>query len=197
MKNKIIYSAVTAVAALMLMSATIRPSSSGAPPSHTGAPGEQTCAAAGCHDDATVNEGSAIVSLELGNGERTYTPGKTYPVKVRISDPGVSRFGFQIVALENKTLKDRGSFTISDSVRTQQVTNQYALKDRKYITYTFNGTDAVKTGFGEWVINWTAPNDARNPITFYLAAVSGNDDMTDKGDKVFTMSSTLSHSKLK
>jgi hypothetical protein len=183
--------------ALFFVSGTIRKSSSGAPPSHTGAPGEKTCATAGCHDDNRINSGTAQLSLELGEGEKTFIPGHTYPVKVKITDPKVNRFGFQIVALETKSLRDMGSFLISDSTRTKVVTNQYDLKDRNYITYTFNGTDAVKEGLGEWTINWTAPTDAKKAITFYLAAVSGNDDMTDKGDKVYTSSYTFKQAHLK
>ncbi len=179
------------------MSATIRKSSSGAPASHTGAPGEETCATSGCHDDTTPNIGSARISLELGNKETVYIPGHTYPIKVKISDPKVTRFGFQILALEAKTFKDIGSFQISDSARTQIVENAYKLKDRKYVTYTFDGTDAVSDGNGEWIVNWTAPTDTKKPITFYLAAVSGNDDMSDKGDKVYTANFTFKNANLK
>lgn len=185
-----------AVAALLL-SATIRKSSSGAPASHTGAPGEKTCAVSGCHDDNKINSGTAELGLELGNGETTFVPGHTYPVTVKITDPTVNRFGFQIVVLENQSLKDMGTFQIRDSVRTQVVTNAYTLKDRKYITYTFNGTDALTEGYGEWTIQWTAPPDAKKPITFYLAAVSGNDDMSDKGDKVYTARYTFKQTSLK
>src|SRR5688572_18573262 len=93
---------------ITLVSATVRKSSSGAPASHTGAPGEQTCATSGCHDDTTPNIGTAQVSLQLGNNEQTFTPGNTYPITVKITDPKVTRFGFQIVALESKSLKDMG-----------------------------------------------------------------------------------------
>lgn len=183
--------------AAIFLSATIRKSSSGAPPSHTGAPGEKTCAVSGCHDDNTVNNGTAELKLELGNGETHFTPGQTYPIKVKISDQKVSRFGFQIVALETKTLKDAGTFQISDSARTQLVSNLHNLTDRKYVTYTFDGTDAIEDGKGEWTINWTAPIDAKKGVTFYLAAVSANDDMSDKGDKVYTNHYTFKQANLK
>ncbi len=38
-------------------------SSSGAPASHTGAPGEKTCATSGCHDDHLINSGKASLCL--------------------------------------------------------------------------------------------------------------------------------------
>ena len=199
MKNKIVLAVVSLGSLLILASATtaIRKSSSGAPASHTGAPGEKTCATAGCHDDTTPNIGSAQVSIELGNKEREFVPGRTYPIRIRITDQNVSRFGFQIVALEAKTLRDLGAFHITDSARTQIVSNEYKLKERKYVTYTFDGTDAVSLGNGEWVVNWTAPLNAKKPVTFYLAAVSANDDMSDKGDKVYTTSYTFKRANLK
>lgn len=194
---KLLLSGLFLIVAAMLVSATIRKSSSGAPASHTGAPGEKTCATAGCHDDTTPNIGTAKVSLEFGNNEKEFIPGHTYPIKVKISDSKATRFGFQILALENKSQRDMGTFQITDSLRTQIVTNEYKIKERKYVTYTFDGTDAVSEGNGEWIVNWTAPADAKKPITFYLGAVSANDDMSDKGDKVYTSSFTFKPSNLK
>lgn len=196
MKKKIITSVGLLLSAFLVIAATIKKSSSGAPASHTGAPGEETCATSGCHDDGKINSGTAKVELTFGNNETTFVPGHTYPVKVKISDPNVTRFGFQILALESKNSTEQGIFQITDSLRTQIVKNAYKLQDRKYVTYTFNGTDAVKTGEGEWVVNWTAPKEAKKPITFYVGAVSANDDMSDKGDKVYTKSFTINNKNL-
>lgn len=191
MKKRTIVALCSLAIAGFLLSATIRKSSSGAPASHTGAPGEKTCATSGCHDDTSPNIGSAKLSFELGAHETTFVPGQTYPIKVKITDPKINRFGFQILALESKSLNDMGSFQISDSTRTQIVSNLYELKDRKYVTYTFDGTDAVYEGCGEWIVNWTAPANVKKGVTFYVAAVSGNDDMSDKGDKVYTANYTF------
>ncbi len=114
MKIKLLLSCLFLIVAAMLVSATIRKSSSGAPASHTGAPSEKTCATAGCHDDTTPNIGTAQVSLEFGNNEKEFIPGHTYPIKVKISDSKVTRFGFQILALENKSQRDMGTFQITD-----------------------------------------------------------------------------------
>lgn len=176
---------------LIAFAATPGRSSSGAPPSHTGAPEEKTCATSGCHDDNPINNGSAAISIEVGNGITKYIAGQTYPIKVRITDEHKQRFGFQITAMNSKTKVNLGSFEIVDSIRTQTVKNAYELKDREYITYTFNGTDAVSSGVGEWIVNWKAPTNSAEPVTFYVGAVSANDDMSDKGDKVYTKSVTI------
>jgi len=186
-KSIIVISIATSVA---LMAMVPERASSGAPASHTGAPGEQTCAAMGCHDDNAVNSGSASLNIDMGIISK-YTPNQTYPVKIKIADGTVTRFGFQIVALANSDSSNIGTFQITDPIRTQMAQNQLQLFGRRYVTYTFDGTDAISTGNGEWIVNWTAPSANAGPITFYAAAVSANDDMSDKGDHVYTKTKTI------
>ena len=91
--------------------------------------------------------------------------------------------------------KNVGSFQITDAARTQFMINEHNadLKDRNYVTYTFSGTDALKTGYSEWEVNWIAPSNSVGPITFYAGGVSGNDDMSDKGDFSYTVSKVLNN----
>lgn len=192
MKNKIFFTSLVLVA-VVFIAASPESSSSGAPGAHTGAPGEQTCATSGCHDDNSVNSGAASLSIEVGGTVSNYVPGKTYEIKVRISESSVKRFGFQLLALNNSTSASVGTFKITDIVRTQIVQNKLAFKDREYVTYSFNGTDATLAGASEWIVNWTAPDKSVGPVSFYAAGVSGNDDMTDKGDHVYTVSKVLSN----
>jgi hypothetical protein len=190
----------SAILAMILASAglsmamVLGPSSSGAPASHTGAPDENTCATIGCHDDNALNTPGAAVTLEMG-GINQYIPGKTYPIKIRIADNNGKRFGFQIVALFNANNMGAGKFKLEDMQRTQFVNNLNTLMDRQYVTYSFQGTDPVMTGVGEWTVNWKAPSSNAGPVTFYVAGVSANDDETDKGDFVLTSSLTLDESK--
>ncbi len=188
MKNKVIFIGVL-VSTILIVAAAPERSSSGAPGGHTGAPDEQTCAASGCHDDNSVNSGAAVLSLELGKTITSFTPGQTYTIKVKIAETGVDRFGFQLLALDNATQKSVGSFQVTDMGRTQVATTQL-FPDREYLTYTFNGTDATANS-SEWIVNWTAPTTATTSVSFYAAAVSADDDMTDKGDHVYTTSKML------
>jgi len=192
MKNKILVFCFL-FAAVLLIGASPERSSSGAPGAHTGAPGEQTCASSGCHDDNSVNSGAASLSIEVDGLIANYVPGKTYPIKVSISEKNVNRFGFQLVAINNSTLTSEGSFQITDSGRTQMVKNTNAFKDREYVTYSFNGTDSSAPGKSEWIVNWTAPSSDVGPISLYAAGVSANDDMEDKGDHVYTTSKVLNN----
>lgn len=188
-KNVIILLALTLP--LFIMSTMPERSSSGAPASHTGAPGEVTCTTSGCHDDNQLNKGTATLTIKVGDGITNYVPGQTYKIKVKIADPSVNRFGFQLVALANQTNLMAGSFEILDAGKTQLLTNDKVLTDRSYVTYTFNGTDATSSGTAVWYVNWTAPSTNVGPVTFYAGGVSANDDMTDKGDYVYTTSVSI------
>ena len=191
MNKKIIYLAI-AMLPLFIMATMPRELSFGAPVSSSGAPDEVTCANSGCHDDALINNGKALLQAEVSSGITKYVPGKTYPITVRISEPGINRFGFQIVALKNSDHANAGEMSITDGLRTQIISNDIALQDRKYVTYTYQGTEPFAPGVGEWTMNWTAPDKNVGPVTLYIASVSANNDNTDKGDHVYTTSLTLS-----
>ncbi len=189
-KSKHIVMSLFAGISIAIMAMIPEKSSSGAPASHTGAPGEASCATGSCHDDNSVNSGNAILSIDLGT-VANYTPGQTYPVKVRIKEGSVNRFGFEILALVNSDSSNAGTLQLADAYRTQLTKNQYALFNRQYITYTYDGTDAVSPGVGEWIVNWKAPATNVGPVTFYASGVSADDDESDKGDHVYTKSLVL------
>ena len=159
MKKKIVYICLATLPFLMVAFAPER-SSAGAPASHTGAPGEQTCATVGCHDDNVVNTGTASLNIEVGSGVTQYVAGQTYPIKIKISDANVNRFGFQLVALDDKSNKNVGTFEIVDHERTQFMLNEHSatLKNRNYVTYTFAGTDATTRRLLQWccgcLVHW-------------------------------------------
>lgn len=190
MKNRVVIISLILVC-VTIIAASPQRSSSGAPVSSTGAPNETTCAKSGCHDDNYVNAGKATLSLEIGDSIANYVPGKTYLLKVKIAEKAVTRFGFQIVAL-NQNNVNAGKFQLTDKAKTQLISNNLELTDRQYVTYTFAGTDGVN-GISEWTLNWTAPNTSIGPVTFYVAGVSADDDMSDQGDYVYTIHKILNN----
>lgn len=190
MNKKIIYLAILMLPVL-IMARMPEPLSFGAPVSSSGAPNEVTCANSGCHDDSKINLGNALLHVKVGDDVTKYVPGKVYPITVKIAETGVHRFGFQIVALQNNNLLNAGDMSVTDIARTQVITNDIALQDRKYVTYTYPGTEPSAPGEGEWTMNWTAPDKNVGPVTLYIASVSANNDNTDKGDHVYTTTVTL------
>lgn len=194
MKIRILITISIGISAIgILMAMAKGPSSSGAPPAHTGAPDEKTCATVGCHDDNGINEGTAKVGFSIGSANN-YVPKKTYPITISIADFEINRFGFQAVAISELTGKSLGTFIITDPERTQ-LANTNEFPDREYITYGFGGTDAVNPGHGEWKFNWKAPSQNLGPVRFYVSAVSANDNENDKGDFVYTSSWSINDSK--
>lgn len=191
---RLFYLVIIVGMASLLMSTIHGPSSSGSPASHTGGPGEQSCATAGCHDDNAINAGNAKLSIDFGGAE-SYKPGKTYKIKVRIADANINRFGFQLVALKGLNNENAGKFKITDVERTQLVYNRKELLDREYVTYSFHGTGATSDGVAEWTMDWKAPGLNSGAVRFYLSGLSANDNENDKGDFVYTNSFILNEIK--
>ena len=160
--------------------------SAGAPAQSTGAPDEKDCSTSGCHSDFRINSGTAQLSLSIANNITQYEPGKAYPVTVSIADPGLVRFGFQVVVLKNSDHANIGTIKLTEPQRTQIIEGYGALADRKYITYTYPGTDAVSAGLGQWSFNWIAPETNEGPVTFYVASIAANNDGTDSGDHSYS-----------
>src|SRR5215472_7623426 len=71
--------------------------SSGPPPRHSGAPGDDAASCASCHRGLSVNGGQGSVKILLPNGH-SYTPGMTQHITVQVSDPQQRRWGFQLSA---------------------------------------------------------------------------------------------------
>lgn len=197
MKKRTLYLFGLAATGIILTSSSpADPMSFGAPASSTGAPGEQTCQVQGCHSDIPINSGKAQVELTIKGNPTDYEPGKTYTFVVNINDAGMQRCGFQAVALANNNHSNAGEIIITEPTRTQVLQNDMELLDRNYVTYTYPGTEAVTTGKGQWTFDWKAPETNQGTISFYLGAISANDDGTDKGDHTYTTSIQLQPSLL-
>ncbi len=166
--------------------------SGGAPTASTGAPSEKNCATSGCHSEFAPNSGVAKLAVSLENsGIKEYEPGKTYPITVSMTNPDIIRFGFQVVALRNSDNTNVGTIKLLDNERTQILPGYGTIADRRYITYTYEGTNAVSSGYGEWSFEWTAPETNEGPITFYIGSIAANDDGTDAGDYAYSKRITL------
>ncbi len=168
--------------------------SNSAPASTTGAPGEANCTTSGCHDSYTLNSGSGSASLSMGSN--SYTPSQTYHLTAEVDYPQWERFGFQLVAIRDKDSSNVGTLVCTESNRTQLISGVGKNYNRNYITYTYDGTQAVQTGKGKWEFDWTAPATNEGNVTFYLAAIAANNDGNDLGDYCYTKALSLSASPL-
>jgi hypothetical protein len=160
--------------------------SSGAHPGTTGAPGEETCAMAGCHSPATVNYNVAGVNIfTFPTADSSYVPGQTYTISLKAQKASVVKFGFEIVALEDSGNTNVGKWTLTDSVRVQEISDLIGGGIRRFLTHTFDGNSATGVGENVWSFKWTAPATDEGDITFYFASNCTNNDGYSTGDDIY------------
>lgn len=155
---------------------------SGNPPNaKTGAPGEGLCTQ--CHS-GSANSGDG--SFQISVAPSIYVPNQVYTVTVTLADPGQSRWGFELTALDGTeaTSEKSGDFTITDAANTQL--DHDAGFNRDYVKQTSTGTyNGTSNGPVSWEVQWTAPSDAVEPVTFYAAGNAANGGGTS-GDFIYT-----------
>jgi Secretion system C-terminal sorting domain/Reeler domain len=152
----------------------------------TAAPGEGSCGQTGCHA-GNVNSGNAIVSLDINDGQNDYVPGQTYPVTVKIAQPGINKFGFQITVLKDSGNSFTGAFSLTDAVNTRLIN---AL-GRKYVGTTACGSDANPQDSLQWDFEWTAPPADEGSLSIYLITIATNHNHSGSGDFVYTQTLQL------
>jgi hypothetical protein len=108
-----------------------------------------------------------------------YIPETTYSITATATGASVNKFGFQ-VSPQNAGGTFLGTL-INTGSQTQLSSNQ------KYITHTSSGTSG--SGSKSWTFNWTAPDAASGPVTFYGAFNLANGNSNATGDVI--MLSTL------
>lgn len=173
----------------------------GPPPYFSNEPPTNTsCSASTCHDGSTskVNSGTAIMNLDLGTAEKGYKTGSSYTVTVSMKKSNIKRFGFQIIALQNNnTSISPGTFTLLDSKKTQirdkaNVSWGCCWQNRVWITHTYDGINPDSQGNIEWKFKWNSPNTNVGDITWYLAGLEANNDLTDTLDYTYVTKKTIS-----
>lgn len=156
---------------------------SGSPPAHTGAPGELTCAMAGCHTSYAINSGSGKLTLD-GLPEGGYVLYQEYDFTVTLTQGQSMRYGFQLTALDDKG-EQAGTLSVKEGSQTQ-LQNGGSSPTRQYLAQLKNGD-----GFNSWTVHWKAPGNGVGTVHFYVAGLIGNNNNKADGDYVYTLSRTL------
>ncbi|MEO6902984.1 MAG: choice-of-anchor V domain-containing protein [Bacteroidia bacterium] len=165
--------------------------STGAHEGSTGAPGDATCAGSGCHADASITKNDILVnSLIFPTADSTYVPGTTYKIILKVKNPGIKRFGFELVALKKADDKNVGTFKITESTRTHLLTHDVKGDTRTSVTHSLKGTPETPAGSNsnEWTFDWTAPANSEGEIVFYYATNNTNNNNANTGDKIYLSS---------
>lgn len=158
---------------------------------NTGAPGELTCAQSGCHNTYAVNTSTGKVSIIVGAGQSTYSPGVTYPVTVKIDYIGRVRFGFQLVALNSSDNTNAGKVTSLDG-STQVQSGLISNSTRNYISHTESGSLSPTSGTIQFTFNWQAPLTDAGNITLYAVGNATNNNNNALFDYIYTTQTSLS-----
>lgn len=196
--KKFIVLSILGVMVVILSSAIEKVQKSAGPPScHAGEPPNNTTCLE-CHNDGTLNSGSAKVFFDLGGADTNYVPGKIYTITISISKPGMRRAGFQCIALRDDDDKTSpGKVTLTDAVRTQILDKNAPHaggclnEERAWIEHTYAGNSCNDTGLSKWSYQWQAPETPTGNITFYLALLEANNDLAETGDEVYTVKKTI------
>ncbi len=161
--------------------------SSGPPAGNTGAPGELTCATSGCHQGSLNGGPGQFVII----APAVYEPGETYQITVRhtTNDSSRRRWGFQLTAL---TTSNRKAGDLDNTNNLTIVLNDDGPGfNRQYIEHTLNGTFAGQTSQASWTFEWTAPDTDVGPVIFYAAGNQANNNGSNDGDQIYTVSDAV------
>ncbi len=154
--------------------------SSGNPPdARTGAPGESTCSAAGCHtgNGNPNNNSLGLLQFNFNNNSTTYVPGQTYTITITntATNGSNTRYGFQATSL-NAANNFVGTFAVINT----STTGTSSSGGRTYIDHR-SATASVNS----WTFQWTAPAQGTGNVTFYVITVTANNNFSDSGDLVY------------
>lgn len=162
----------------------------GPDPANTGAPGEQTCAQAGCHTGAGNPTAGSGIRLDV----TTYTPGQKVRLTVTIdgTNPGVTRpiYGFQAVAKLVSNNAQAGTFTPTDATTQVICENNVERTSRPCSVLEYVEHKNPKTT-NTFSFDWTPPATSQGNIRIYIAANVANNNGANTGDRVYTNNFTL------
>ena len=157
-----------------------QPGLSGAP-QIGGVPAEMTCTS--CHATYPLNP-DALGKVELLGLPAAYAPGQRYTLTFRISHPdaALTRWGFQVTAIQRVDGQGAGEFVVTDAQNTQRVGG---LAHREYVEHTLPGTAMGKAGGTSWSFDWIAPARDVGEIVFYGSGNASNMDGSKEGDRIY------------
>jgi len=168
-------------------------SASGPDPRFTAAPGDYSAACTSCHSGPAVNGGGGSVSISSQAGA-SYSPGRQQAFTITVNDSQAKVYGLQVTARidSQAVLGQAGDFTAG--------AQQIVLCDDGTIKETQGCPSYQSVEFLEQSspissntisVIWTAPPANVGTVTLYVAAIAGNGDGDDTGDRTYTASLQL------
>lgn len=156
----------------------------------TNAPGENNCTS--CHSGSLITSGTNWNNMSLTTDIPLtgYLPDSVYSITLSHSQSGIGTWGFQITVLQTSNNNMAGSFTITNSVKTQKKTSG----SKEYVTHTSSGTSG--SGSNSWSFSWKAPSSNVGDVKFYAVVNAANGNGMTSGDQIYAKTWTFSVSSL-
>ncbi len=175
LKKTLLLTAFMCVYAILVNNSYVYTNAFQPPTGRTGAPGEQTCASASCHN-GTVNSGSGSVDISFSGGG-VFEGGETYDVTVVVNDGSGSVFGFEMIALT-----DDGTSVGAFDANGSGIVAVRTVGSKEYVHHR----SAPSSNTFEF--KWTAPEENVGNVTFYACGNAANGNGNHIGDLVYTSS---------
>lgn len=172
MKKRLIIALAISISSVVLLHAHL----DGPPPGHTGAPGEETCAASGCHDGADVASPPGLRFVTFG----TYSSEVLIRAILWQGNAGfqTDRPGIQLVVLDPSG-NNIGSITEHSGA--MQIDT--GAGGRVYLSQTeTGGIKPIWSGTRIYEFTWTRPSTETDSAIVYAVGLWSNGDSTRLGD---------------
>ena len=167
MKIKTI-SSIFAVAAFAFVGSNFKLNPSNPPTQRTGAPGETTCQASGCHSGGTYKG-----TVTLSGLPDSVETNATYTLTLHTKSTGAVRNGFQMTCLTS-TKTACGTFSNINGTNISTASLKQYIRQSNY--KKFAGDTAV------WTMKWKAPAVKNDSSFFYFSSLLANGNGGDSGD---------------
>lgn len=175
MKNKLFSTLAIMSAVLLLLANTMRDPNN-PPAGRTGAPGETTCGASGCHSG-----GSYTGTVSISGVPDTVTPSTTYTITLTNATNAV-RAGFELTCLDGSNAMC-GTLTAGSG---SSITS--GSGGRKYVRQS--SPKNLSNGTTSWTFTWKSPA-ASDSATFYFVSLCANGNGQKTGDNPITATKSV------
>lgn len=145
-------------------------------------PTNATCKSSLCHNSYPLNSGDGTLTIQ-GLPAR-YAPGVAYPLRVVLTDPGPTRWGFEATVIKTGNSLQGGTWAVTDTHLVQISEGPGTARD--FIKHKEAGTFPGQPNQARWDILWTAPAAGSGTVQFYLAGNAANNDDTNDFDYIYT-----------
>ncbi len=154
----------------------------------SGPPNDRACAppsysnCSQCHASFVLNSGPGMV--EILDVPAVYSPGANYTLRVSLTDPAASRWGFELTAMDTSS-NGAGVLTPLDAE-----TQVHSSPSADFIKHTSVGTAAGTTGGHVWRFRWTAPAANTGIVRFFATGNAADHSFSTTGDYIYSTASS-------